>query len=198
LTVWSIEKIGKMLKFSNVMLPVAAFAFNPFVLNESLVSAHNDIVMMGLAMYGTYLLLKRERVKGSILYFLSIGLKFATALVLIGFFVLMGLRKTKYFVGLSIILMIGAVILASLRTNFQPWYLLYVAPFAVLMIEKSFIKYPLYIFSIAGIIYYVPFLYDGNWNPPIPTLLNDIMIGATIISVVIALIFYPRAKKETN
>lgn len=198
LTVWSIEKIGKVLKFSNILLPVVAFAFNPFILNESLVSSHNDIVMMGLAMYGTYLLLKQERVKGSILYFLSAGIKFATAIVLIGFFILMGLKKTKYFIGLSIVLMIGAVIVASMRTNFQPWYLLYVAPFAVLMFEKSYVKFPIYIFSIASIVYYIPFLYNGNWNPPIPMLLNDIMIGATIISVIFAFVFYPLAKKEKN
>lgn len=56
LTVWSIGKIATKLKLSNVLLPIAAFALNPFVLAESLVSAHNDIVMMGLGMFGVYFL----------------------------------------------------------------------------------------------------------------------------------------------
>lgn len=198
LTVWSIGKIGKALNFTNVMLPVAAFAFNPFVLSESLVSSHNDIVMMGIAMYATYLLLRRENFKGSILYILSAGVKFATALTLIVFFVLLGFKKTKYFIGVSIVVMIGAVILATLRTTFQPWYLLYVFPFAVLMIEKRFIKFPLYVFSAASVIYYIPFLYGGNWNPPIPALLNDMMIGVTIVSVVLVVFLFRTAKKEKN
>lgn len=198
LTVWSIAKIGKVLKFSNIMLPVAAFAFNPFVFSESLVSSHNDIVMMGIAMYATYFLLRQENFKGSILYILSAGVKFATAVTLIAFFVLLGFKKTKYFIGVSILLMIGAVILATLRTTFQPWYLLYVFPFAVLMIEKRFIKFPLYVFSVAAVIYYIPFLYGGNWNPPIPALLNDMMIGVTIVSAILAIVFYPSSKKEKN
>lgn len=198
LTVWSLTKIGKVLKFSNVLLPVAAFAFNPFVLSESLVSSHNDIVMMGIAMYATFLLLKKEHIKGSILYILSAAVKFATALLLISFFLLVGIKKTKYFIGVSIVVMIGAVILATIRTNFQPWYLLYVIPFAVLMIEKRFIRYPLYIFSIASTIYYIPYLYGGNWNPPIPALLNGIMIVTTIISIILAVTFYPSSKRESN
>lgn len=198
LTVWSIEKIGKVLKFSNVLLPVVAFAFNPFVLSESLVSAHNDIVMMGVAMYGTYFLLKQKKFVGSILYIFSAGIKFATALVLIAYFVLLGLKKTKYFISCCIVLMIGAVVAATFRTNFQPWYLLYVFPFAVLRIEKRYIKYPLYIFSIVSVMYYIPFLNTGNWDPPIPSFLNAVMIGTSVLSAILAIIFFPLSKKETN
>lgn len=198
LTVWSIGKIGKVLKFSNIMLPVAAFAFNPFVLSESLVSSHNDIVMMGIAMFATYFLLRKESLKGSIIYILSAGVKFATALTMVLFFVLLGFKKTKYFIGIAIMVMIVAVILATIRTTFQPWYLLYIFPFAVLMIEKRFIKFPLYIFSIAAVIYYIPFLYGGNWNPPIPALLNEMMIGATIVSSIISIVFYSFSSREKN
>lgn len=198
LTVWSIGKIGKVMKFSNIMLPIVAFAFNPFVLSESLVSSHNDIVMMGIAMYATYLLFKKENLKGSLLYIVSMGVKFATAITLIAFFILLGFKKTKYFIGLSIILMMGAVLAATFRTNFQPWYLLYVFPFAVLMIEKRFVRFPLFVFSIAAVVYYIPFLYGGNWDPPIPSFLNIMMIGVSVISTVLAVIFVRSEKKETN
>lgn len=198
LTVWSIERIGKTLKFENVLLPVVAFAFNPFVLSESLVSAHNDIVMMGLALYATSLLMDKKTVKGSVVYILSIGLKFATAFSFAGYILLLLFKKTKYVIEASIILSIVAVIVASMRTNFQPWYLLYVVPFAVLLIGKRYARYPLYIFSTASVIYYIPFLYSGNWNDPIPMILNTIVIGATVLSIVTILIFFPHSKKETN
>lgn len=198
LTVWSIERIGKTLKFENVLLPVVAFAFNPFVLSESLVSAHNDIVMMGLALYATSLLMDKKTVKGSVVYILSIGLKFATAFSFAGYILLLLFKKTKYVIEASIILSIVAVIVASMRTNFQPWYLLYVVPFAVLLIGKRYARYPLYIFSTASVIYYIPFLYSGNWNDPIPMILNTIVVGATVLSIVTILIFFPHSKKETN
>jgi len=195
ITAWSIGKIAHILKLKNTLLPIAAFALNPFVFTESLVSAHNDIVMMGMAMLGTYYILRKERVKGSVLYVLSIGIKFVTALFIIGYFILLGLSKTKYFIGLSIILMIVGVILAALRTNFQPWYLLYVVPFAVLMIEKQIVRYPLFIFSITNIIYYIPYLHEGSWNEPIPTFLNNLVLGATILSLILVVGFLPFWRK---
>lgn len=195
ITAWSIGKIARILKLKNELLPIAAFALNPFVFTESLVSAHNDIVMMGMAMLGTYYILRKERVKGSVLYVLSIGIKFVTALFIIGYFVLLGLSKTKYFIGLSIILMIAGVVLAAFRTNFQPWYLLYVVPFAVLMIEKQIVRYPLFIFSITNIIYYVPYLHEGSWNEPIPTFLNNLVLGATVLSLIFVVGFLPFWRK---
>jgi hypothetical protein len=182
LTVYSIEKIGKILKLSNVLLPVVAFALNPFVLSESLVSAHNDIVMMGLAMFGAYQLLDAKFFKGTILYIFSIGIKFATALILLVFFVLVGIKKKNYFIAASVLVMIIAVLLATIRTNFQPWYLLYIAPFAALLFDKAYVKIPFIIISIAAVIYYVPFLFTGNWNVPIPSILNYIMIISIVLS----------------
>jgi len=198
LTVWSIEKIGKILKFENVLLPVVAFAFNPFVLSESLVSAHNDIVMMGMALFATSLLLNKATMKGSVLYILSIGLKFATGFAFLGFLVLLAIKKSKYIIEVTTILMIFAVIIASVRTNFQPWYLLYVMPFAVLLFQKRAIRYTLYIFSLAGVAYYIPFLFNGNWDQPIPMILNYIILGATILSILSFFIFFPRSKREKN
>ena len=198
LCVWSIEKIGKSLKLDNVLYPVVAFAFNPYVLSESLVSAHNDIVMMGLCLYATSLLIDKQALKGSVMYILSAALKFATGLSFIGFLVLLVIRKTKFLIPVSLILMIGAVVLASLRTNFQPWYLLYAFPFAALLIKRRAIRFPYYIFTIASIAYYIPFLYNGNWDPPIPMTLNYIILGATALSIVIFLVYFPHSKKETG
>lgn len=183
LTVFSIGKIANVLKLKDSLLPMVAFAFNPFVLLESLVSAHNDIVMMGLAMLGTYYLLDMKTVKGLVFYILSISIKFATALSLLIFFLLVGIKKKNMIIAASIGCMIIAVILATMRTNFQPWYLLYVAPFAALLYEKNYIKFPLWTLSIAAILFYIPFLYTGNWDPPIPEILTNIMLFAIIISV---------------
>ena len=184
LTVFSIERLGKTLKLDNILLPVVVFAFNPFILSESLVSAHNDIVMMGLAMFGAYQLLSKKILKGTIIYFLSVSIKFVTALSILIFFLLVGIKKTNHFIVLSAIAMIIGVILVTVRTNFQPWYLLYIAPFAALLFEKIYVKIPFLILSIAAVLYYIPFLYTGNWNPPIPAILNNFMLTAIVISII--------------
>lgn len=196
LTVYSIEKIGKILKFENTLLSVSVFAFNPFLLSESLVSAHNDIVMMGLLMYGIYFLLNSKNIKGWILVLLSIGVKFATGLFVLAYFFVSVLKKKIYLLELSLVLMIIAVVLASLRTNFQPWYLLYISPFASLLYQKKYIKFPFFVFSVAAVIYYIPFLYTGNWDPPIPLILDDIVLLACFISILIGLLFFFKKKNK--
>lgn len=194
LSIFSIEKIARILKFKNALLPFAVFAFNPFVLSESLVSAHNDIVMMGLLLFCLYYLLDKKNIKGSLLYFFSISIKFATALWILAYFLLLGGKFRNKIITFSIIFMIIAVILASFRTTFQPWYLLYVLPFAALMYEKNFVKFPLWVFSIFAVVFYIPFLYSGNWDPPIPSILNSMLIVSTILSFLLSLGSYLRNK----
>ena len=200
LTVWSIGKIGNILRLPNIAIPVAAFAFNPYVLSESLVSAHNDIVMMGFAMVGIYFLLQKKYMKGSIPLAISIGLKFATALLMLALFILWGTKKKEHFIGACIVAMILAVILATLRTTFQPWYLLYIVPFAVLYIEKIYVKIPVFVISIGAVIYYCPFLYTGSWDEPIPSILNIILFSMVLLSIISGIIgyFYDRRHMQLS
>lgn len=184
LTAWSIEKISNNLKYKNPLLPLAAFAFNPFVLLESLVSSHNDIVMMGLFMSGFYFVISRRQVRGWLLIIFSIATKFATLFTAVLLMVLRLLKKEKYIIEGSIVLMTAAVILASYRTTYQPWYFLYVMPFAALLSKKKYYFYPLLLITAGSIIFYVPFLYLGDWNPPVPQILNFLIISVSGLAVV--------------
>ena len=91
-------------------------------------------------------------------------------------------------IAVSVFAMIIAVLLATIRTNFQPWYLLYIAPFAALLFDKSYIKIPFMIISIAAVVYYIPFLFTGNWDVPIPSILNYIMITSIVLSAIIVIV----------
>lgn len=197
-TVWSIGKIGKTLKITSIALPIAAFAFNPYVLSESLVSAHNDIVMMGFAMFGVYLILQKKYVKGGIHLAISIGIKFATALLMLALFILWGTKKKEHFIGACILAMIISAILATLRTTFQPWYLLYIVPFAALYIEKIYVKIPVFVISIGAVVYYCPFLYTGSWDEPIPSILNVILFLIVILSLVSGIVGYFFERKHAH
>jgi len=95
-------------------------------------------------------------------------------------------NRFRYF---SLVLMCGAIIAATIRTQFQPWYLLYAIPFAVLAGVRYYIVIPMIILSVAGLLQYVPYLYRGNWDAPVPGILNGIMIGGVVTSIVAMLIF---------
>jgi hypothetical protein len=89
--------------------------------------------------------------------------------------------------------MMGAIIAASVRTQFQPWYLLYVVPFAVLLSYKYYVVIPLVILSVAGTAHYMPYLYSGNWDPPVPVILDWLLYGSLVLSV--AVVFLVRASR---
>ena len=185
LSVFAVRKIAESFGLDS-NLAVAAFALNPLVLIECLVSAHNDIVMMMFGLFAVLSFIKGEYIRSSIVLLLSIFLKFATV-ILIPAIILKGIFKisTDLFIYTLILCGIIAVVLATYRTNFQPWYLLYVIPFAALAARKYFVMIPLFLLSIAGLLQYLPYLYLGNWDPPVPIILNYIMLGGILVSVLL-------------
>jgi len=151
--------------------------------------------MMAFALYALYLFMSKFYIRSSLLLFLSIGVKFATVFMLPGLFLELllsrGFKKIELerlalFICVS---MLAATVAASLRTNFQPWYLLYVLPFAALILNKYYVLIPSIILSASSLLIYVPFLSSGNWDPPIPMQLFWITTFGIALSVVVILIF---------
>lgn len=168
-TIYFIGKIMEKISPQNKILAMSLFAFNPLLIVESLVSAHNDIVMMFLAIWGVWAITRKKYVLGWFLLFLSIGIKFSTIFLLPVFFFITfwqirekSLSWKKIFV-FSMIFMGLAVIFSSLRTEFQPWYLLWVLPFVFLSLKRWLIAVSV-IFSFGLLAQYLPFLYTGEWN----------------------------------
>jgi hypothetical protein len=176
-TVFYIGKILQRLTPDDEIFGIAFFALSPLVVIESLVSAHIDVAMMFFAICGLYSLTNLKYTRSIILLILSIGVKFATAIVFPIYLLVIYLQKRKIqfnwqliFMAITIF-MIGPIILASYRTSFQPWYLLDVLPFAALLSKKYYVFIPCVVISLFAVFEYLPFLYTGNWNNPIPLIL---------------------------
>lgn len=183
-TAYFIQRISKN-KFS-----VLLFAISPLVIFESLVSSHLDIAMMFFAVWSFFLLKQKIYLLSIFFLLFSIGIKFATVFLLpVYLYVLFKRGKVDWekMVTYSVVLMLASVIASSFRTNFQPWYLLDVIPFAALS-SKFYIKTPIIISSILIPLTYVPFLNLGNWDKPVPTMLfylNISVIALCILSILI-------------
>ncbi len=188
-TVYYIGKISDLWDTEKKVMNMVFFAFNPLVLIESLISAHNDIVMMFMSVIALYVLLKKKYLRSLFYLLLSIGIKFATFLVS-PVFLLLGIliwRRKRYSYGVFVLLAISTmclgVVLASFRTTFQPWYLLYILPFAALRSQKFYISIPGVVLPLFALLMYLPFIYTGNWNPPIPSILNALAEWGIFVSV---------------
>lgn len=200
-SLYFIGKIFQRLAPGKELFGLVFFGLNPLVIIESLVSAHLDIVMIFFCVWSFYLLNRAHYLRSSALLLISIGIKFATGFLvpIYGWVAFMQHKKKKIhwdsvFLA-AITLMILTVIVASLRSTFQPWYLVLLLTFATFLSYKYYIFLPSIIFSFIALLTYVPYLYVGNWDPPIPQFLSIMYIACIIISAVIVGIRFAVSKK---
>lgn len=185
-TIFYIGKIIKKISPDGEIFTIVFLGLNPLVMIESLVSAHNDIVMLFFAAASFYYLLERRYLRFLLIFLLSIGIKFATIFLLPVFAVIFILQKKgkkiawETVIFAMILMMIAAVVTASIRTNFQPWYLLYLFPFMALIAKQPYIFIPSIIMSFFSLLQYLPYLWFGNWDNPAPSILLTInILGVT-------------------
>ncbi len=210
-SLYFIEKIAGKIKSVNPLFALVFFALNPLVVIEVLVSGHNDIVMMAFALAAFYFFIQKKQLSAALSLVVSIGTKFATAFLLPSFIlaIMMQIRNKKVMwdavILFQITAMLLAVVAASLRTNFQPWYLLYVLPFAALLSARFYVFIPSMIVSFVALFMYAPYLYLGNWDDPVPQVLDMMtlyaVIGSILITIIVSFrkkIFSPAAFKKSS
>ncbi len=188
-SLYFIGKIFQKVAPKKELFGLVFFGLQPLILIESLVSAHLDIVMMFFALWGFYLLLQRKFVVAFLLLGISIGIKFITIFLLPVFVVYLMMDKRKdirwnMLFTAALIFMGVTVILASMRTNFQPWYLVPMIAFAVFLANRYIVLIPVTIISFFALLTYVPYLLLGNWDKPVPEILFNLYISSYILSLV--------------
>lgn len=202
-TVYFIEKITEQLHKKSSLFKTMLFAFNPLVLIEGLVSAHNDMTMFFFAIFALYLLMNRKTIFSGVSLCISLGIKFATGFLLpvfITVYVLQVLQKKilweRVFLW-SLLFMIPALVAVTVRTTFQPWYLLYLLPFGALVGNRFTVIVPAILASMFALTEYIPFLYTGNWDPPIPAILQTITFsGLAVCTLSIFFLFFFKKKQN--
>lgn len=183
-----IYKIAKSTKLVDPVFALAFFALNPLVIVETLVSGHHDLIMMALSLFAAYLLIQKKYVSSGIFLLLSMGIKFATGF-LTPLFIWFPFSKRKnkefiFFFG-CLIIMIIAVFAASFRTTFQPWYLLFAIPFCAILSNRNYVFVPTVVLSFLVLFQYIPYLYTGNFNFPVPILMNEMLLVSVLASIII-------------
>lgn len=193
-------KILKKIKPQFSLTGLVIFAFNPLVIIESLVSGHNDIVMMAFILAAIWYLTEKRYWRAWLFFIVSIGLKYATGILLPIFLWFTFFPKTKLSwdkaMLVSGLLMIVPFIWVIRRTELQPWYLLFLLPFAGLLPEKKWYFWPTACLSCGLLLHYAPFLLMGNWNPPIPTIRQNLSLISLFIGVMIY--FLSRLRRNEN
>jgi hypothetical protein len=187
-SLYFIGKIFQKIAPKREVAGLVFFGLNPLILVESLVSSHLDISMMFFALFAFYKLLDRKYLWAFVLLFLSFEIKFATALLFPVFaYVVWKKNKVswdKVFLMSSVLMLIAVVATAIYSGNFQPWYLILPMTFAVFLVDRYYAFIPAVIVTFFALLNYVPYLYLGNWDPPVPEILLVLQVFAVAFSVI--------------
>lgn len=183
--------IGKILEKEDSerkLLGIAMFAFNPLIIIECLVSPHNDIVMMAMAVWAIVLYKQNKKWLSWLLLSGSVALKLMTFFLIPAFFTGWKRRVT---LGLIIV---GFLAVLTQREALS-WYWVWVVPFIALVPDVSFLLIVSTGVSLGFLLQYAPFLYFGNWNSPVPLIKLWVTWVPIVLSVMIAIILEVKKKR---
>ncbi len=183
-SVWLVGKILAQFGDERKVLGMAILALNPLIVIESLVSAHNDIAMMALGLAACYVFLLKKRMLSWILLSLSAAVKLMTVFLLPVFFA--GWKR-----GWALTAMIIGLVLVLLRPGreFLPWYFVWVMPFVALIPDRPLVTVAAAGMSLGLLLRYAPYLYFGDWNPPVPTIIWWANVATPLVFVVSFILF---------
>lgn len=201
-SVYLIYKINQKINPDNAIFNTVLFGLNPLVIIESLISSHNDIVMVFFALFGLYVYLVKNKLIGIVLVFLSSMIKIPTAALILPLIInIFPLGRYKLsndrFILWVAMLSIGGIIYSMTKLEIQPWYFLWVIPFVSLLKFNKYVSVLVFGISLGLLLRYVPYLYYGNWEGIGVSLRN----GLTVVSALIPSIFifiYGKLRKSTS
>jgi hypothetical protein len=178
LSAFFIEKILIKVDPQYKDIGVVLFALNPLVIIETLVSGHNDIVMMTLALASYYIYLQKNYISS----FLVLSLSVASKLVTIFLIPLYLFRWNRL---IALICMLIGLCLVLLQRDILPWYFVWIIPFVALMPRSTDIILLSIAASFGLLLRYTPFLLQGNWDGAAP----KIETAVTLVPLILYLVY---------
>ena len=190
-----IYKISDMLFPKDKIFNLVFWAFNPLVLIECLVSAHNDVPMIFFMLLSIYLYLKRKTVLSIFSYIFSVGVKYSSGVLLPVLSIVYFLEKTKRkinweniflaFLGLSLL----TTIFATIRTNFQPWYLIFPLAMASFVCKKYYVLISSFLLSFFSILIYFTYVLMTDYAKGYPGIIFNIQILGLTLAIIAPLVY---------
>lgn len=166
------------------------FALNPLVLIETLISAHNDIVMIFFAFFSFYLLSKKRFIFALCAILISVLIKYATIILLPIFAVVfwnsLRNKKTDFskifkyaFLG-----MIFIFLLSPIREEMYPWYFIWLLAFSALMEKSNILSTLLIALSLGLELRFAPFMYFRSWTGIVPQIKKIVTFAPFLLSLI--------------
>ena len=191
--IYLIYKILKKISPKNAIMGMVFYAFNPLIQIESIVSPHNEVVMLTFLLLGICLFFIQQRKTFAILSLLfSAGIKFVT-IILLPFFVLCPKNRLNWFLKLILLMLIGALFVEIIYREPYPWYFILPIGVGALLVENYIIRIVAVLTSLGVLLRYAPYLYQGNYNSEAVTFQNWIFYS--FLFLILMFVIFNLAKK---
>ncbi|OGH08648.1 MAG: hypothetical protein A2152_03225 [Candidatus Levybacteria bacterium RBG_16_35_6] len=178
-------------KLTKNSLSLVLMALNPLIVIESLVSSHNDIVMMFFALFSFYFLLKDKKAKTYLFLLLSFLIKFAT-IFLLPVFIFFKRIKEKQKLSFLFLAMFVIFLISGFR-EIYPWYAIWFLSFAFINPKNRIILWISLAFSFSLLFRYVPFMYWGTHFGNTPLIKTSVTFFLPFVTL-IYLFFFGKSK----
>ncbi len=165
--------VGLIWKITKRISAVVCFAFNPLVIIDTLVDAHNDVVMMSLALAAFYMLRRKQYAWSVTLLLASIFVKGAT-LFLVPVFLYAWWMQKKRTVDWESVWTVAAFsmfvifLLSPIREEIYSWYFIWVLTFISLRKRFDIVTVIALAFTFGLPLRFLPFVYSRNWAGTTP------------------------------
>lgn len=176
-TAWFIGKILEKKDPEMRALGVAIFALNPVVIFETLVSGHNDIVMMAFAMASLYY---------SSYFLMAIATAMKTMTIFLFPVMLFGYKPVWNLIAMGI-----GLASVLFQRDILPWYWVWIMPFVALLPRVRWLTILATAVAFGLLLRNAPFFYFGNWDAPV----SMIEFWVTLIPPAITAIFLLAKKR---
>ncbi len=164
---------------------VVFYALNPLVIFESLVSPHNDVVMLFFLLLTIYLVVaKRNRLLAIISLLFSGAVKFTT-LVLLPLFLIPN-KSYKVWLKLTLFFLILPVLIQTIYREPYPWYFIILIGVGALIGDSINISIMLSVLTFGLLLRYAPYLYYGDYSKTVSLWQTWLFLFPFIISLLIA------------
>lgn len=181
MSIWLIGKILKELEPGMKLLGMAIFAFNPLIIIETLISGHNDVVMMAFALVAMYLYITKKQ----LVSFFTLAVSVAAKLMTVFLIPLYVLKWNRYW---ALGLMLFGFLLVLTQREVLGWYWVWIVPFVALLPRRLDITILSAGVSLGLLLRYAPVLYFGHYNPPVRMIEGIVTIASVVGALLIILL----------
>ncbi len=190
--IYLINKILKKADPKLSLLGTAVYAFNPVVLIESLVSPHNEVLMLFFLLLAIYFVICEDNKLAAIFnLLLSAGIKFVTIILLPIFLFYSSSERSESrslkWLKLNLLFLIPPLILQIYFREPYSWYFIPLIGVGALLIKYESINILLAGFSFGALLRYAPYLYLGEYSLSTSNMQNIIfwLTGLSAIFIIL-------------